>query len=59
MRKMSLTFGATLNGYVTKADHDGYAPLFTEYEPKIVHDKNYNDINLKMWWGAKVGLRFL
>jgi hypothetical protein len=59
LKKMSLTFGATLNGYVTKTGYDGYSPLFTRYEPNIIYDKNFNDLNLKMWWGAKVGLRFL
>jgi hypothetical protein len=57
-RHFSLTFGATLNGYVTKNDQE-YAPLFTKYEPSIIHERDFGSRHLQMWWGGKVGLRFL
>ncbi|MGC1241444.1 MAG: STN and carboxypeptidase regulatory-like domain-containing protein [Chryseosolibacter sp.] len=59
-KKMSLTFGATLNGYITKNSVDTYPDLFTEYRPDIFYDRDFGtDHNLKMWIGGKVGLRFL
>ncbi len=59
-KKMSLTFGATLNGYVTENTFDQYQPLFTDYQPDILYTRNLGaDHNVKMWLGAKVGLRFL
>ena len=59
-KKFSITIGATLNGYLTKTTFTDYANLFTNYQPKIIRDQNISpDLNLKMWWGAKVGLRFL
>ncbi len=58
--KFGLTFGVTLNAYVTDTTYDGYTDLFTSYQPKIIYDKTSSDnINVKMWWGAKIGLRFL
>jgi hypothetical protein len=59
-RHMSLTFGATLNGYVTDNTYDSYWNITTDYQPKVFYDRNYgNDLNMKMWWGGKVGVRFL
>jgi hypothetical protein len=59
-KKMSLTFGATLNGHITENSFDGYEPLFTDYQPDIFYDRDFgSDYNMKMWLGAKVGLRFL
>jgi hypothetical protein len=59
-KKFSLATGITLNGYLTKTTYTDYPTLFTDYQPKIISDKNFdNDLNLKMWWGAKVALRFL
>jgi hypothetical protein len=60
-KSISLTFGATLNGYLTDNTHDGeYRPLFTDYQPHIFYDKDVNAGNhLKMWVGGKIGLRFL
>ena len=58
-RKFAVTLGATLNGYVTDVTHDPYPPLFTDYQPSVIYDHTYaNNLNLKMWWGAKVGVRF-
>lgn len=60
LRKMSLTFGATVNGYITKNSVDSYPELFTEYQPDIFYDRDFgSDHNLKMWIGGKIGLRFL
>ncbi len=59
--KFALTFGVTLNAYVTDTTYDGYTNLFTSYKPKFVYDETFttDNMNVKMWWGAKVGLRFL
>jgi hypothetical protein len=59
-RKFSITVGATLNGYVTDTTYDGYSELFTDYKPDIIAEEDLdNNLNLKMWWGGKVGIRFL
>ena len=60
VKNLGVTFGVTLNGYITDTTYDKYQPLFTDYKPHIISDKTYsNDINMKMWWGGKIGLRFL
>jgi hypothetical protein len=60
LKNVGVTFGVTLNGYVTETTYDKYQPLFTDYTPHIIADKTYsNDINMKMWWGGKIGVRFL
>lgn len=59
-RKFSVYGGLTLNGYLTDTAYGDYPTLFTNYNPSIIFDHTYNNgNNLKMWWGAKVGLRFL
>jgi len=59
-KKFSIYLGGTLNGYLTNPAFTDYPELFSTYKPKIIHDENIStDVNLKMWWGAKVGLRFL
>ncbi|HEX6892133.1 MAG TPA: hypothetical protein VF141_15605, partial [Chryseolinea sp.] len=59
-KKIGLAVGITLNGQVTDATYGQYPELFTDYTPDIRYDHTYsNDLNLKMWWGGKVGLRFL
>jgi hypothetical protein len=59
-KHVGVAFGITLNGYVTDTTYDKYQPLFTDYTPHIISDRTYsNDINMKMWWGGKIGLRFL
>jgi len=59
-RKFAIAIGATLNGQVTDATYEGYPDIFTGYKPNIIYENTYsNDINLKMWWGGKIGLRFL
>lgn len=58
--KFSIALGATLNGYLTRTTYNDYPELFTDYQPKIFVDENLNhDINLKMWLGGKLALRFL
>jgi hypothetical protein len=59
-RNFGLTLGATLNGYLTKITEDQPTAVFAHYRPHIFSDHTFsNDVNMKMWWGAKIGLRFL
>lgn len=59
-KKFAIGLGVTLNAYVTDTTYDGYVDLFTSYRPTIIYDEtDINGINTKMWWGAKIGLRFL
>ncbi len=58
--KISLTAGGTLNLYLTDPRHDGYWPLFTRYEPTLFYNKDLHEsVNMRMWFGAKAGIRFL
>lgn len=59
-KSFSITAGATLNGYLSDPTYTENPVLFTDFTPSIrkVHTfSNGND--MKMWWGAKVGIRFL
>lgn len=59
LKYVGVTFGVTFNAYVTDTNYDKYPSLFTDYTPDFMSDKTYsNDLNMKTWWGAKVGLRF-
>jgi hypothetical protein len=59
-KKISLATGVTLNAYFTKTTYTDYPSLFVDYKPNIIYDHTYdNNTNLKMWLGAKIGLRFL
>lgn len=59
-KKVSLAIGATLNGQVTDTTYDAYPEIFTHYHPNIMYDHTYsNDMNLKMWLGGKIAIRFL
>jgi hypothetical protein len=59
LKYVGVTFGVTFNTYVTDTTFDKYPPLFTDYTPNFMSDKTYsNDLNMKTWLGAKVGLRF-
>lgn len=59
-RHFGITLGATLNGYLTKVTEEQVPDLFSDYQPHIFYDHTNSDgVNLKMWWGAKVGLRLL
>jgi hypothetical protein len=60
VKKVSITAGATLNGYVTDNTYNQYQDVFADYHPNIFYNQNFgNDLNMKMWIGGKVGLRFL
>ena len=60
VKNFGVTLGLTLNGYITDTTYDKYQPLFTDYKPHFISDKTYsNDINMKMWLGGKIGVRFL
>lgn len=59
-KKMSLAFGATLNGHITEKGVDTYAPIFTDYSPEILYSRDLGSRHhSKMWVGGKVALRFL
>lgn len=58
-KKLSFTMGATVNGYLTENFSGEYPSLFTDYQPSIFYDRHFRDHNLKMWLGAKIGVRFL
>jgi hypothetical protein len=59
-KKFSIATGVTLNGYMTRTTYADYPQLFTDFTPNIFYNENLNpDINLKMWLGGKVALRFL
>lgn len=57
-RKMSLTFGATLNVYTTE-NTDMNNILFNRYKPEILQEETSGKYTSQMWIGGKVGLRFL
>jgi Secretin and TonB N terminus short domain len=60
MKKFSIYTGVTLNGYFTRTTFTDYPTLFTDFSPRVFYEDTYHgDVNLKMWWGAKVALRFL
>lgn len=60
MKNIGFAFGVTLNAYVTDTTYDKYQSLFTDYKPHFISDRTYsNDLNMKMWLGAKIGVRFL
>lgn len=59
-KKIGIAVGVTLNGQLTDSTYGQYPELFSDYIPDIKYDHTYsNDLNLKMWWGGKIGLRFL
>lgn len=56
----SITAGATLNAYLTDSQYADNPSLFTDFSPTLIRDRTYsNGDNLRMWWGAKLGVRFL
>lgn len=59
-KKFSITAGATLNGYLSDPTYTDNPVLFTDFTPTIVKDHLFSNGNdLKMWWGGKIGIRFL
>ncbi|MEQ8425782.1 MAG: hypothetical protein RIA63_13785, partial [Cyclobacteriaceae bacterium] len=60
IKKLSLTAGVTLNSYLSDPSYAENPVLFTDFNPTIVKTHTFSNGNeLKMWWGAKVGIRFL
>ncbi|MBX2895402.1 MAG: hypothetical protein KF763_08160 [Cyclobacteriaceae bacterium] len=57
-KKFSLATGITFNAYLTRASFSDYPKLFTYHTPNDF-SVNVKNNNLTMWFGAKVGLRFL
>jgi len=59
LRKVGLIAGLTLNAHYTDTNYTEYPELFSDNKPTILHEETFaNNINVKMWLGAKVGLRF-
>ncbi len=59
VKKIAFTAGITLNAHVTDTENTQYPELFTDYTPHIIHDETYsNNLNVRMWLGAKLGVRF-
>lgn len=60
LKKFGLIAGVTLNAHYTDNTYTEYPELFTNYTPKIIHEETFsNNVAVKMWLGAKVGIRFL
>jgi hypothetical protein len=58
--KLSVYAGATVNAYLTRSTFTDYPELFSYVTPSIFYEDNFRgDVNLKMWWGGKLGVRFL
>jgi hypothetical protein len=58
-KKFSLTAGATVNVRVFDAKFTNYPKLFYAYKPTLLRDYNDSLTGVQMWWGGKIGLRFL
>ncbi len=60
LKKVSLSVGATLNGQITELGIDQYPELFTGFQPNVFLERDFGrNHDLRMWLGAKVGIRFL
>lgn len=59
LKRFSIYTGATLNGYFTRNTYTDYPNLFTDFSPRVFYEDNFHDVNVKMWLGGKVALRFL
>jgi hypothetical protein len=58
-KNFSVVAGITLNGQVTDTTYESYPEIFADYTPDFIKDRDFgNDLNLKMWWGLKAGIRF-
>jgi hypothetical protein len=59
LKKFGLIAGLTLNAHCTDTNYTEYPELFSDIKPTILHEETFNNnINVKLWLGAKVGLRF-
>ncbi len=57
--RIGIAFGITLNGHLTKNSYDGYYDIFTDFQPEIIKEHDYNNnTHLTMWWGFKGAIRF-
>lgn len=56
----SLAFGVTVNGQLTKTDYNSYPDVFTYYTPHIFYTNTWEQekVQLQMWFGGKIALRF-
>ncbi|MEI9919481.1 MAG: STN domain-containing protein [Bacteroidota bacterium] len=55
----SIYVGGSLNAYLTKTSYSDYPTLFSDIKPTVFYEDTYHgDVNMKMWWGGKVALRF-
>lgn len=65
--KFSIYAGATMNGYFSEIQPSPFPQFPTlfpnqdpaDIAPRVFHEENFSDVNLKMWWGGKIALRFL
>lgn len=58
--KLGLVAGVTLNAHYTDATYTEYPELFTDVKPTIQYETTFdNNVNVRMWLGAKIGIRFL
>lgn len=58
-KNFSLSTGLTFNAYLTRKSFTDYPEMFTYYTPASTSVSVGTNNNLAMWFGAKVGLRFL
>lgn len=61
-RRFSITAGVTLNGFITDTSNNdpSASEAIAHHLPDAFYERDYsNDLQLKMWWGGKIGLRFL
>ncbi|RAW03443.1 hypothetical protein DQQ10_04980 [Pseudochryseolinea flava] len=58
-KNFGLAAGCTVNALVQETSYEGYPDIFPNLKPDIIEEHTYdNDRIMKMWFGAKVGLRF-
>jgi hypothetical protein len=58
-KRFSLYVGGTLNAYLTRPSYTDYPTMFSDFKPHVFYEDTYHgDVNMKMWWGGKVALRF-
>ncbi|HEX8059438.1 MAG TPA: hypothetical protein VF473_00820, partial [Cyclobacteriaceae bacterium] len=56
---LSIYVGGTLNAYLTRPAYIDYPTMFTDFKPRVFYEDTYHgDVNMKMWWGGKLALRF-
>lgn len=57
-KSIGFALGVTFNAYITDTTHD-FRNIFTDYNPEMLYDHTgSNDMNTKMWVGAKAAVRF-